>query len=92
MMKKNNNFVMTANKLKIYKSNFHNNCFYVISLPDKMINFWTTENIRKLDPFVTGITFNKCNENDIDNLKLSKNKDFKSDGKRQQVLIKNKVF
>jgi len=31
--------------------------------------------------------FNKCNENDIDILKLSKNKDLKNDGKRKQVLI-----
>jgi hypothetical protein len=87
MMKKNNNFVKTANNGNIYKSNFHNNGFYVISLPEEIINFWTTENIRRLDPFVTGIIFNKCNENDINILKLSKNKDFKNDGKRQQVLI-----
>ena len=73
--------------IKLLKSNFDKNEFYVISLPDEIKKFWTTENIRRLDPFVTEIIFNKCNENDIDILKLSKNKDFKNDGKRKQVLI-----
>jgi len=44
---------MKANKIKIFKSNFDKNGFYVIFLPDEIKKFWTAENIRRLDPFVT---------------------------------------
>ena len=72
---------MKANKIKIFKNNFNKNGFYVISLPDEIKKFWTIENIRRLDPFVTETIFNKCNENYFDILELFKNKDLKMMGK-----------
>lgn len=88
--KNRNKFVNTADGRKIYENHFDKDGFKVINISNDLMIFWTKDNIKRLEPFVKKVIFNKCNNNDVTNFKLQNDESFRNDGKRKQGYLFNK--
>ena len=88
--KNRNKYAVTADGRIIYENNFDNDGFKVINISNDLMIFWTQDNIKRLEPFVKKVIFNKCNNNDVTHFKLLNDESFRNDGKRKQGYLFNK--